>query len=308
MLRWRIKDNPTLAQVVWWALALGLVGGIVANNISGYDWFTFYYHRANHSVHQSIYNPLWLYLIVGPVALLPPKASFAVFTLLNTGLLWLGARLTGANRFLLLFSFPTFWVLWFGQIDALVMTGAALGLWATQQRQPILVGLAIPLLLIKPHIGGPLAILYIIWNFRWQTIATAAGIILLSLLIWGPMWPITWVTNLVTESARGATAAQNTNISLFPYGLAAWLTLAVPMPRVQRAITVLAATFLSLPYAPIYSLITLLVMPLPWWAYLLSSAPYLMGQNGYGIGIFVPLGAITWVLVPIIRRRYFHAA
>lgn len=36
-------------------------------------------------------------------------------------------------------------------------------------------------------------------------------------------------------------------------------------------------------------------LPVPWWAYLLSSAPLVLGPNGYWITTFVPLGCLEWI-------------
>jgi hypothetical protein len=299
-----LKNNQILPEIIWWALALGLTAGIAANTISGFDWISFYYPRANGDIYASLYNPLWIYLVIKPLALLPLRSSFVVFTLLNVAMLRFGSYLSGANKFWLLLSFPAFWVLWFGQLDGLVMLGAALGFWAVQQKRPVVLGLALALLLVKPHIGGPLALLYLFWSRNWKAPATFAAVVLLSMLMWGEQWPYIWLRNLLLESGRGATAAQETNISLFPYGLLAWLVLLAPLNRPQRAVVVLAATFLSTPYAPIYSLLILLVMPLPWWVYVLSSAPYGLGPTGYKIATLAPVGVLGWILWPWFQQRW----
>jgi hypothetical protein len=53
-------------------------------------------------------------------------------------------------------------------------------------------GLAILLLLVKPHIGGPLAVLYLLWSRKRETILVIIGIVLLSMAVWGWDWLALW--------------------------------------------------------------------------------------------------------------------
>jgi hypothetical protein len=85
----------------------------------------------------------------------------------------------------------------------------------------------------------------------------------------------------------------------------AWLVVVLPMSRLERAISVLAATFLSIPYAPTYSLLALLALPVPWWVYVLSSVPLVTGPAGYWVTVFAPLGCLVWIAarrLPAFRR------
>lgn len=285
--------------MVWWGLALGLAAGCFLNSISGFDWVHFYYPRGRDFAPEIVVNPLWVYLVIAPIALLPMKEAFAVFSLLNVVLLWLISRLSGAPRFLLLFSFPALWVLWFGQLDNFVALGVALGWWAVERRKGAWLGPALLLLLVKPHIGGPLALAYLAWSRDWRAVATAGGIFLLSLVIWRPDWPWLWVQDLLRVANPPAgvppTADQETNITLYPYGLLAWPLVFLPMPRLKRAMAILSATFLSIPYAPTYSLIALLALPGPWWLYVISSLPLVLGPDGYWLTVLAPLGCLAWL-------------
>jgi len=301
--------------IAWWGIALGIVIGCGLNSISGFDWVHFYYPRAHDFAPTSVINPMWIYLVVAPIAYLPIRVGYVVFSLVNVSLIWLGSRLTGVNRFALLLSFPALWVLWYGQLDIFVMLGVALGFWAVQHQKPAWLGVALLLLLVKPHIGGPLAVVYFMWSRNWRTVVVFGAVLLLTLIIWGVEWPIIWIKSLFRVAtpppeATITTAGQWTNISLFPYGLLAWLVVLLPMPRVERATAILSATFLSVPYAATYSLIALLVLPVSWWVYVLSSVPLVLGPNGYWITAFAPLGCLGWIAykrLPIFVRnmRFF---
>jgi len=218
---------------------------------------------------------------------------------------WVGSHLAGGNRYLLLISFPAFWMLWFGQLDGFVLFGTALGLAALRREKPILMGIAILLLLVKPHVGAPLALLYFIWLPRRDTLLTILFVFALSLIVWGWDWPITWVRNILTIQEEYY-VPQTTNISLFPYGLLVWLALLIPKTPMDRVKVALSATLLSVPYAATYSILPLLVLPLPWWLYVIGSAPFFLGPNGYLLTMLVPIVTIILVIYPSLKAKYIE--
>jgi hypothetical protein len=59
---------------------------------------------------------------------------------------------------LLLFSYQMNWVLFYDQVNPYVIFGIGLGYYGAKRSKPLLIGIAIPLLLIKPQIGILLAI------------------------------------------------------------------------------------------------------------------------------------------------------
>ncbi|OGO29452.1 MAG: hypothetical protein A2W33_06795 [Chloroflexi bacterium RBG_16_52_11] len=288
-----------ILEIIWWAIALGLVFGCWINavrGLSGWDWFVFFYPHAQEMDPSWLWYPLWIYLILTPISYLPAQFSYVIFLVINVCMIWLGSRLTGSNRFAVLISFPAFWILWYGQLDGFVLLGVALGLWALQHKKPVAVGVSILLLLAKPHIGGPLALIYFLRSMKRDTIMVIGLAFLITMVLWGWDWPLIWIRNLVTLP-QADLVIHRTNISLYPWGLLAWLVLLIPMSQTEQAITAISATLLSIPYAPTYSILSLLVLPIPWWAYLISSAPFILGQNGYWITVFAPLGCIGWIIV-----------
>jgi len=301
------KDK--LFTVIWWVLGIGIVIGCGINfvkGISGFDWIFFYYPQAQQATSDTLINPLWIYFVIGPIARLPLPVSYLVFLLLNLGMFWMGSNLTGGNRYLLLLSFPAFWMLWFGQLDGFVLFGTALGLKALDSKKPILMGIAILLLLVKPHIGAPLAILYFLWLPKRDTLLTVLLVTALSMIVWGWEWPIAWVRNILTIQEEYY-VPQTTNISLFPYGFLAWLALLIAKSPMDRVKVALSATLLSVPYAATYSILPLLVLPLPWWVYVIGSAPFLLGPNGYRLTTLVPIVTIILVIYPLLQAKFFES-
>ena len=296
-------SNPSTRNILWWGLLLGLVLGCSLVPISGFDWYTYFLPQALEKAWAEVFNPLWTYLILTPIAWLPGRWSFFGYTLVNLLLFWLSVRFARRdrrfNRFALLLSFPAFWLFWYGQMDGFVLLGAALGLWAIEKDRPLLTGLALVLLMVKPHIGAPLALAYFIWQRHWKTLIIPIAAYLLAGVFWGFDWGVDWLISL-SGATEGWRTTQKANIGYFPYGLVAWLGLLVRMPRKEKALYIFSATIVSLNYVGTYSLLTLLVFAPPWWVYLLSSAPFLFGQWGYWITSLAAPGVIVWLLV-----RYF---
>lgn len=299
-----VKNNNNIKSILWWGIGIGLVIGCTFNRFSGYDWIVCFRPQALEVNRYLILNPMWTYLPLYPIALLPERLSLASFLMINLIALYLSTRMIKVNRFFLLLSFPCFWIFWYGQLDILVMFGAILGYWSIENKKPILIGLAILLLLIKPHIGGPLALTYIFWSRNWKTMATICVVFLLSLIVWGFQWPLDWINNLLQANTEWR-QQQNANIGLFPFGLVSWLGLFIKMPRSEKALYISCATIASLSYVGTYSLIILLIFQIPWWAYLLSSTPYFLGQNGYWITSLVPLFVMIWLIIRNTRIRQY---
>ncbi len=300
--------------VLWWGIAAGIVSGCVVSfvrGLSGYDWVVFYYPQARGVGVTQFMNPMWACIPLLPIAQLPLPYSYGTFLTLNIVLFWIGTRLTGSKQYLLLLSFPAFWVLWFGQLDGLVLFGVALGIKALElgerEREgdgtgksdreygPILMGIAILLVLIKPHIGAPLAAFFLLRSPRRATLLTILGGVILSMAIWGWTWPLAWTRRLLTIKS-GDFVQQTTNISLFPYGLLTWLALPAAKSPLDRVKVILSATLLSVPYAAAYSVLPLLVTALPWWAYLLTDFPFVLGSKGYHLVALAPLFVICQVV------------
>ena len=291
------KSHNILLNMIWWGLGVGFILGCTFNEINGYDWYKLYYPMAQQVDPGRLFSPLWLYIVLKPLTFFSPQFGFFLFLLLNLGAIWLASKLTGASRWGMLLAFPAFWVFWYGQIDGLVMLGAALGYWAVKEKRGLWLGAAFMLLLVKPHIGGPIALFYFLSYPNWRSLIVCAGVVGVTLVLWGVDWPYNWLVKLFDiEQQREFFSSQATNISLFPYGLAAWLTALLPLPFKDRVLTVISATFLSVPYAAVYSLLVLFAYPVPWPAYLIASAPYLLGALGYPITSFVPILILVFVV------------
>jgi hypothetical protein len=275
-------------SILWWGIGIGIVIGCSVSDYSGFDYYVTFLPQGLKMSISEIRNPMWIYLIISPITHLPVRLGFAVFSAINLIQLHYTCKLYGANRFAVLLSFPALWIFWYGQLDIYVAFGIVLGAWSLNNNRPILTGVSILLIMIKPQLGLPISIAYFIWSLRQggalKTIYPILGITFLTLLVWGWDWPIHWVINLT--KATGADQwflGQKANIGLYPYGLIAWLGLLIPMSREKRIQFILVATIVSMPYIGTYSLIILLVLQPHFWFFVLASTPVLFGQFGYSI-------------------------
>jgi hypothetical protein len=151
------------------------------------------------------------------------------------------------------------------------------------------------------------------WYHHWKVFLVPVFVTIITQVIYGVDWPIVWGQKLISlqiikdiiepygitlPPAVGAIGPGGyaVSISLYPYGFIAWLVLLVPMSKIDRLKSVVSAIFLSIPYAPIYSLIMVLVLPVHWLAYIPLYLPYIFGQSSFYLGALTPIIVIAFVL------------
>lgn len=297
-------------EIIWWALGLGVIIGLILiqdqSDVIGRDWLTIYRPAtlSDDFLHYAtVANPLYVLFIFRPLALLPPLAGYFILMSLSIITFRLIAYLSSVNKWLIFPSFPALWMLVYGQIDAYVALGVGLGAWAIRFKKPYWQGVAILLLCLKPHVGGILALVYLVWQRDWRAFVIGVIVGLLSLAFFGLWWPIEWVNRLLFESSVAAQGAgfsnqdnSFNNIGLFPFGLLFWPLVLIPYSRTQKIPAIISASILSSPYGGSYSLVSTMAMPLPILIYPVLSLP-LLGPFGYTLIIAAPIALILWPLV-----------
>ncbi len=259
-------------------LSFGLLFAFHLDPNAGYDWRTYFYPQLHDPRAARVLNPLWVYLILQPLAGFSAESSYLLFCLISFGCVALTLRWMHSRRYAFLISAPLLELLFLGNLDVFPLMGLALGWRATAQRNPHLLGVAALLLLVKPNIGLPVLALYFLWLPDPRVLILPCLATVGSQIVYGWEWPVHWAITLVHGTQN---VAMPMNISAFPLGLTALVIPALPLPRAERLRAVVAATFLSVPFVAQYSLITLLALPLPLWAYLPLSLDLWIGGLGF---------------------------
>lgn len=268
----------TIANALWWSTAIALVCLVYRHG--ALDWVIHYLPatQSGYAAAADVGNPPYILFLFYPLSLLPIRLSCAVMAAINVLCTHISCKLTGANRWLVLFTHTTWVIISFGQLDGLVALGAALGSLAIQSGQGWLLGSAILLLGIKPQVGGLLALVYLFYLYRsvgWRPVAIAlaviVAVILASFIAFG-FWLPVWATKVFHQSASGGGELYpGNNIGLFPYGLIALLFTLI-LARHSPAAWV-ASALVAAPYAGFYSVFVSLVFPLPWFVYAATWLP-----------------------------------
>lgn len=174
-------------------ILLALIGSLIPE---GFDWKTFFKLGKT----SPIWTPWTIYI-------LKPLIPFGFGPIFALTIIGIGVRAYRYNRsplplLLAIFSLPTLWLLFIGNLDGLVLFGM------------LIMPVGIPLVLMKPQ----LAAFSLLARKDWFIAGAVWG--LLSLLIWG-LWPMNMLT--VTTSAWKAEWTQD--IAIFPWGLIVGLPL-----------------------------------------------------------------------------------
>lgn len=152
---------------------------------------------------RGFFNAPWLVIALTPLVQLPTQIGQAILNTATLVIALLAARAMTAKppaMFLALATLHTFDVLLRGQIDGLILGGVTLAWLGMKHKRPRWVGLALPILLIKPTAVILVAVLCLRW--AWQNralvpvVLPSAAVTMLSGLIFGFDWPARYLENM----------------------------------------------------------------------------------------------------------------
>jgi len=295
-------QNRRINDLLWWGAAAWLVGFVYLRGAP--DWEVAYLPATlgDYVTAPLVANPPYILFLFYPLSILPPRIGGVILALINLVCLFAASRITGANKWLLLLSFPALIVTTFGQIDGLVALGAVIGSVAVRKNSGLLLGLAFLLLGLKPQVGCVLVIVYLVWMLSEghcldAGIATGVcvGVVGLSFLAFG-FWLPDWINKIVVSIITGGDEFTSFEIGLFPFGLVA-LAGSLCFAR-EDVPAILTGTLLASPYAGYYSLVSALAFPLPWFVYCLTWLPVFLPTK---MGVLV--APIAVILVGILQNR-----
>jgi hypothetical protein len=248
------------------------------------------------------YNPPWLIPILSPFITMPGRAGYVLFLGATIGMVLYATRVFSGRHVVVLLSAQLFWVLWWGQIEGLVILGMALAWQALKTKSWMLMIVALLLAALKPQMVflPALAIWWWSGKDRWKSLAGLVLITGLSIVIYGP-WPVWFIQNVVYISVSSQYGPWNSSIGLWALPLII-PALALKLERLPRLLALTATGMLISPYMPYYSTLLLLCFPLPWWSILFAFLGYLPEVLGTTIAwngiVLLPAGVLLWVYWP----------
>lgn len=227
----------------------------------------------------------------------PRNVGLIILNIFNIIGIYLATRILGGNRLLCFLSYPFFFMIYYGQVDGLIVGGIGWMAYSLQHQKNGQAALAWLLILIKIQMGiilGP-ALLYVYATptQRWQVIKITALLFGASQILW-PAWAFHWFYHtLFTDNLNHIFS-----ISLWPYTGALILLLWIPplLSSPPRHMRWFAATFLlTTPYINPNGLLSLLVFPLGWVGWLVQ-IHFFTGPKGGILFQLVPFLIYLWHL------------
>lgn len=262
-------------------LALAIVAFVPFLGIGfGHDFIMHYWRRTLTGVYgESTWLPYYGYWLITPFTLFSPKVGLALWNLVNAVGLGLLCRRWKTNPLFIALLFPVWYSFGNGQMAGII----AGGVWLALASNPLLAGLGLVILSIKPQIGMLIALFVLLRRFHWKLLVVPAVVFGLSLIQWG-WWLPEWLNSVVVNSngLRGTAW----NATAFPWGLA---ILPVLWFYRNNPKLWLAATPLVAPYFAIYSLALPVTVGMTWWLWALTWVVSLI----YVVGGYTPLWALV---------------
>jgi hypothetical protein len=304
--------NPKIINVVSGFIAL-IILSVHARLSPGYEFSGVYRDLVldpsklvSNFGHAMTYNPPWLTPILAPFMILPGKSGYIIFAAATLLMFWWVTRVFSGKFWLVLVSSQLFWIIWWGQIDGLVILGVGLGWEALRKRNITYMVLAMLLATLKPQIGL-VPILAIWWWFgrsRWKALLWYGVIFLLTIGLYG-LWPVWFVQSVIKVATRTEQSAWNTSLGLWALPLLI-PALFIKMERYPRLISLIATALLISPYMPNYSTTILFCFGLPWWFVFFALLGYfpafLTPQPTVNIIPILPISVLIWLYYPFVKN------
>jgi hypothetical protein len=287
-LPWGYSDAAGLAIIFVLAVSTPFLNG-------GFDFLTVYRVGTLEGTYgTAVFNPWPIYFLFYPFSILPPRLGYLLWNLAGaTCFIYAIHRFKGSYLYFAT-SLPCVWIFFNGQIEGFI----TLGLVLATLPNPLLAGLGLTLLSLKPQFGLFVIAFIILHRRDWRILAVPALVYGLSLVLWG-WWIPTWFKSVWRQGDN------LTSISFYPYGL-----LFLPLLWSQRN-SLKAWIFtegIAMPYFAVYSLAPLFTTRMPLWISLLIWLQRFSIYTAYPIPTFiVGLLPLVWAyLSPKSDSAYFR--
>jgi hypothetical protein len=250
----------------------------------------------------------WIKLLILPFTALPFTLSWFIWSLLGVISIWYAARVFGGNLTLALLSYPMFWLIWYGQISAILIGFIALAFICLRTRLYLRAGILLAFAATKPQLGVPVAAALVLLYVRsWyaRLIVLLGG--LLVVLVWSvydAAWP-EYLFNSLRRVNPGILGSITLWHQIGIWSLLLWLLLALPQSRRQRLVLVAALSALSMPYYQLTGLLLLFVMTDGTLALASNIGFFTFTPDGAGLRSLstLPAFVLSTQLIQAVKRR-----
>jgi len=254
------------------------------------DFYRYYLPFANGCL-KCGFTPYFAQWLLWPLTLVQPALAYPLWTAISVAGFIILCRYTGANPAVVILSFAAMGQFWLGQIDIIIAVGLALALLAPS---PYARGLGLVLALVKPQISALPVLMLLLGQPRREIVKVLAAplvVLTVSLAVYGPTWPLAWLSNSLGLPAHYWRLAAS---DVWPYGLILIVTPFVFRAMRARLESSLMVSALSTPFFSVYSYVTFIVFRAPWWVLPLSYSWLLLypwlGQPALRAAWIVPAG------------------
>jgi len=296
-----------IADVAAIGVAIGFIAFLTQHPTAGFDLWGAYAPAASGDV-SNIYNPYWALPLFELLGKVPFGLAYSALMLWSLVAIIVSTQVYGGRLVFALLTYQFGTLLYFGQIDGLVVLGMATSWWALKNHRPWLVGIGFVLASIKPQMS--VAALLLIWWWldrpgKIRSLAIPFLVILGSFLLYG-CWVPEWLNRVQTQDpVRGG------SITLWEYFgpivLLLWLpALLTRLPRQEKLLLFLATSAITMPYFQQVSLLVLQVFPIGWIAWIGNIGflhPMFHEQILEWI-VLLPLSVYIWLVWTGIHRSH----
>ncbi|MEN4011692.1 MAG: hypothetical protein ROW48_06630 [Bellilinea sp.] len=243
------------------------------------------YLRAGRGDFGEYYYGYWFVPVFWLLNKIPFYQAALLLSIASIAALFFAGRIFGGKTAFILTGYQAFYMMYYGQLTAIVIGGLALLWWGLAKRSGWLAGLGFLIAATKYQSGFLAAVFLLVlapiaWNEKWKVLFVPAIGFAASLLLY-PDWIFTQL-----EILRQTPANDFASLSLWqwfgPAAAVLWLpAILTPVPPERRIILLVATTTLALPYYQQADLLSLFVLPVGWLFPLLGNLGYLSLLFGY---------------------------
>ena len=310
----RLHQRPSRAEFFALAFTLGMLCFFTWYHSLTDDFYPLDYGRYLRVADNDFeihYYAYWSLPIFIGLAQLPNFTGFILWSLLGVCAVFWGARLFRGRATTVLLTYQMFYILFYGQIMALLIGGLALTWWGIARQKWHWAGLGLVIATTKYQTGLTFGLFLwllapISWRERLKILIVPLGVTAISLIVY-PGWPLTSIETILASPPDDIGS-----ITLWrwlgPFTLLFWLPpLLLPLSRERRFVALATTSAFALPYFQQTDLLFLYALPIfqPPWQLVLGNLGFILFWWRKWPGLWALAGIPLLIYLGIIGPRLY---